>query len=179
MKPRASTNFFMEVKKGEKRGGGVGHFCQNYPEITCFLRVRDGFRVTTRETFGNPTSLERRINLSSQIYSSSSSRVTQLFIDYFFLIDIDSFFSTDISNEYNNFSTKREEEMKKVYIYIIRFNGRIKSTSLSNKRIVIFFIRENCRLLEIKILIFEEINCKVKKKRKEGEISISRKLQET
>lgn len=25
--------------KGEKRGGGVGHFCQNYPEITCFLRV--------------------------------------------------------------------------------------------------------------------------------------------
>lgn len=70
--------------------------------------------------------------------------------------------------------------MKKVYyIYIIRFNGRIKSTSLSNKRIVIFFIRENCRLLEIKILIFEEINCKVKKKRKEREISISRKLQET
>lgn len=67
---------FHGSEKGEKRGGGVGHFCQNYPEITCFLRVRDGFRVTTRETFGNPTSLERRINLSSQIYSSSSSRVT-------------------------------------------------------------------------------------------------------
>lgn len=95
----ASTNFFHGKGREEgKGGGGVGQFCQNYPEITCFFRVRFS-RYEKREIFGNSTCQRN------------------LFIDYFF--SIDTFYQVrqissrlfdqsrfDISNEYNNFSFK-------------------------------------------------------------------------